>query len=305
MDGGIFTTDHAQERSDISLKVTFEGVDAERGISVEDLGKTLSRVQQAVRLMVNHLHGNDTKQGLRSHLIRGQSNLRIISISKGSVAAELELAQPADSSDDVPNYGPQAIEQIVGHANCTEGPLPSAVLEELQKIGNDLSESINGVRICGPQHDHSMSIQRHRKEPAHESSSTEILDTILHGALTEVDWHTRTAQLRRWGDERYLLLHFPAELEDDMKRLANQYVKLYGRGTLNQEDQWVRIDIERIEATRSAFEPWDYEAFKNRKRRPFDPSKVVVASEPFDVDQFIKDIHDARDVTCDRGGLFD
>ncbi len=47
-------------------------------------------------------------------------------------------------------------------------------------------------------------------------------------------------------------------------------------------------------------EPFDMEVFLNDPNpNVFDPEKVVRASEPFDVDEFIRFIHDARQDTIE------
>ena len=49
-------------------------------------------------------------------------------------------------------------------------------------------------------------------------------------------------------------------------------------------------------ADRSWNEPFDLEAFLNDPNpKVFDPDKLVTASEPFDVDEFIRIIHESRD----------
>ena len=44
-------------------------------------------------------------------------------------------------------------------------------------------------------------------------------------------------------------------------------------------------------------EPFDLEAFLNAPNpRIFDPERVVMASEPFDVDEFVRVIHEGREI---------
>ena len=81
-----------------------------------------------------------------------------------------------------------------------------------------------------------------------------------------------------------------------MLRLATQHVEVRGSGRLNQNDQWTSVVVEQVTGTRSWREPFDVEAFLNNPNpKIFDPEKVVTASEPFDVDEFIRTIHEGRD----------
>ena len=86
-----------------------------------------------------------------------------------------------------------------------------------------------------------------------------------------------------------------------MQRLATQFVKVTGYGRLNSGDQWTIVNVELIEPTRSDSFEFDMSDFLNDPNpKLFDPDSVVVASEPFDVDIFIGDIHSARDVERER-----
>ena len=52
-----------------------------------------------------------------------------------------------------------------------------------------------------------------------------------------------------------------------------------------------------LEAGRSMWEPFDREAFlRDPDPKIFDPAAVVSASEPFDVDEFIRVVREGRDV---------
>ena len=57
------------------------------------------------------------------------------------------------------------------------------------------------------------------------------------------------------------------------------------------------IQIEEIRGTGSLNEPFDLEAFLNDPNpKIFDSDRVIRASEPFDVDEFIRVIREGRDV---------
>ena len=128
--------------------------------------------------------------------------------------------------------------------------------------------------------------QRAAEEPA-----------VLHGLLLEVNWERRTAQLHEpYGPASYVRLRFDPDLDDDMRRLATQYVTVRGSGRIGDDDRWVSVHVGNIEGDRSMREPFDREAFLNDPNpRIFDPAEVVRASEPFDVDEFIRVIREGRD----------
>ena len=129
-----------------------------------------------------------------------------------------------------------------------------------------------------------------------KTTKTGPIEALLHGWLKEVNWDKRTAQLHRLGSES-VQLHFQPSLDDEIARLATRYVEVSGRGHLNKQDRWVSVEVEQVEGDRSCWEPFDLEAFLNDPNpKIFDPETVVRASEPFDVDEFIRDIHEGRDV---------
>ena len=125
-----------------------------------------------------------------------------------------------------------------------------------------------------------------------------VLDepALVEGRLMEVNWACGTAELH-FIPQRVVPLRFDPVLNDDMRRLATQYVEIRGRGHFNDNDEWDVIYVEQITGTRSWSEPFDLDAFRNDPNpKIFDPEKVVTVSEPFDVDEFIRVIHEGRDV---------
>ena len=64
----------------------------------------------------------------------------------------------------------------------------------------------------------------------------------------------------------------------------------------NQERYRTSVHVEQLSETRSGSEPFDLDASLNdRNPKLFDPNDVVTASEPFDVDEFLRGIYEARD----------
>ena len=124
-----------------------------------------------------------------------------------------------------------------------------------------------------------------------------VLDesALVEGRLMEVNWACGTAELH-FNPQRVVPLRFDPVLNDDMRRLATQYVEIRGRGRFKDNDEWDIIYVEQITSTRSSSEPFDLEAFRNNPNpKIFDPEKVVTVSEPFDVDEFLRAIQEGRD----------
>ena len=81
-----------------------------------------------------------------------------------------------------------------------------------------------------------------------------------------------------------------------MRRLAARHVTVRGSGRFGGDGRWDSVRVEDIEGDRSMWEPFDREAFLNDPDpKIFDPAEVVGASEPFDVDEFIRVIREGRD----------
>ena len=104
-----------------------------------------------------------------------------------------------------------------------------------------------------------------------------VLDepALVEGRLMEVNWASGTAELH-YIPQRVVPLRFDPALNDDMRRLATQYVEIRGRGRFNDNDEWDIIYVEQITSTRSWSEPFDLETFRNDPNpKIFDPDKVV------------------------------
>lgn len=104
-----------------------------------------------------------------------------------------------------------------------------------------------------------------------------VLDesALVEGRLMEVNWACGTAELH-YIPQRVVPLRFDQALNDDMRRLATQYVEIRGRGRFNDNDEWDIIYVEQIADTRSCSEPFDLEAFRNDPNpKIFDPDKIV------------------------------
>ncbi len=115
---------------------------------------------------------------------------------------------------------------------------------------------------------------------------------LIRGWLEDVDPKNGTARLNTLVDHS-VPLQFDAALKKDMLRLETQHVRVDGRGWISDEDEWVVINIEKIVPTSS--EVRTVEAILNDPDpKLFDPDTVVTASEPFDVNEFLRTIYEGR-----------
>lgn len=100
----------------------------------------------------------------------------------------------------------------------------------------------------------------------------------------------------------YTRLVFDSALSLDMQRLATQFVEVSGSGRFNADDDWASVHVEGISGTPSGREPFDLDAVVNDPNpKLFDPDRMVTAREPFDVDEFVRVIHEGRDVRGSTG----
>jgi hypothetical protein len=114
---------------------------------------------------------------------------------------------------------------------------------------------------------------------------------LIQGRLCEVDPKLRTAKIDAYFDGR-VPLRFAASLEREMLRLEAKFVKVWGRGWIDDAaDKWVVIEVEKIVRPRTRTID---EILNDPNPRIFDPDNVVTASEPFDVDEFLRGIYEAR-----------
>lgn len=118
---------------------------------------------------------------------------------------------------------------------------------------------------------------------------------ILHGWLKEVNWDRYRAQLHGNGGG-YIQLQFDDALSQDMHRLATQYVEVRGNGAFNQDDKWTSVRVEHIAGTADWQNPSDIMALQEEPNpKVFQSSGIMRISDPFDVDEFIRNIRDGRE----------
>lgn len=273
------------------LYLTFEGPDiGESGLPVDAFAHALTGMQDAMRLMVEHLGGRPPGPGQPPRWVREQSSLQLTAVRPGSLVAELTLT-PSDGQLPLENYGEQAVEAICSWDGIQDSTLPQAVTDRLRDIPSALPED---VRFWVGGADRRRKTEIKRPSPTSRSVQ-ESEEAHLQGWLREVNWYRGTAQLYDYTGS-YVRLRFSEEHAQDMLRFATQYVEVHGHGKFDQDENWTNVTVEQIASTPSWREPFDLEEFLNDPDpKVFDPDNLITASEPFDVDEFIQIIHAGRD----------
>ena len=280
------------------IDITFEGprIDADNGIALDDFQETLEHVRRALRLMVEHLMGvKSSGSGKPSNAVRAQSTLRLVGTSPGSLRAHMVLEPPPESQAPLEDIGPRALADILSARSSVSERVPEHVQDELEALSAGLSSDVSIVSIADPNNGHILRLPRADSRRTSRTAA-DHQDALLFGWLREVNWANGTAQLHNL-DRLYVALSFDAELGEGMRNLATKFVRVAGKGRINDNDAWTTVKVEEISATSSWKEPFNLDAFLNDPNpKMFDPDKIVTASEPFDVDEFIRIIHEGRDV---------
>ena len=114
---------------------------------------------------------------------------------------------------------------------------------------------------------------------------------LVQGRLCKVDPKMGTAEIDSYFDDP-VPLRFDASLKRDMLYLESKFVKVWGHGWIDDEAaEWIVIQVEKIARpeTRTI-----EEILNDPNPKIFDPDNIVTASEPFDVDEFLRGIYEAR-----------
>ncbi len=263
-----------------------------------ELVTALDGIQDAVRLMVQHLGNREIGPGQPPKWVRDQSTLRLVEVRTGSLVADLVVEAPSDGQSYLDDFGDRAILALQEWDGMKASSLPESVEDTLRLTASRLSD---GVRLWFGDNENPHRTEVKRK-PAIVRKSTGVTEVLLHGWLYEVNWDRGTAQLHDYSGQ-YVQLRFSEDFSEDMLRLATQHVEVRGRGRLNDRNKWTTVEVEQLKADRSWEDPLDIEAFLNDPNpKTFDPERLVTTSEPFDVDEFMRSIREGREVQRDRQG---
>jgi len=249
----------------------------ESGVLVEDFQPVLEGVTRAVQLMVSHLGGRAPGPGKVPNWVRDQSRLRITSIRTGSLVLELTHDPPPDRPAQLPleNFGEQAVRALRDWGGGADSTLPPAVTQCLSGAASGLSD---GLRMWFGSKSEPRRVEVKRPDADKGVPVKMEEEALLQGWLKEVNWAKGTAQLHSYvGD--YVRLEFDSSLEDEMLRLATQYVEVEGMGLFSHEGDCQRVTVNALSKDRSWGEPFDMDAFLNAA-----DAKVFYPDEALTVD---------------------
>ncbi len=270
--------------------------DSRPGGLVPEILTALEGLQDAVRLMVQHLGHRVRGPGQPPKWIRNQSTLRLVETRPGSLIADLVVEAPSDGQAYLEDFGNQAIVALREWDGEHASSLPNDVEDTLHSTAAKLSE---GVRLWLGGKDNPRMVEIRRGD-APVRTATGATEALLHGWLYEVNWDKCTAQLHDYSGE-YVQLRFTEELHEDMLRHATRHVEVRGRGRINDNDKWTTVKVEEIWAARTWNDQFEVESFLNDPYSSiFDPTSVITSSEPFDVDEFIRGVREGREVRRKR-----
>lgn len=295
------------------LRVTFEqkektatdqGPDAEFGVPLEDVAATLSHIRMAMRETVMHLGGYESKGKRPPDWVAEESALKMFGVSKGSLVLDLALSNGHDhASEDAFSYGTKALEAILDWDGPGDDSVPAAAAKHLESIGLGLSSDVVSVRLADASNRRSVTIRRTEAPKAERRRRlTGWHDSArAHGMLMEVNWRKGTAQLhptRPFPGERHIPLRFEASLSDALLQNARRFVTVSGRARFTEDDTYEVFHVEEVIPPRGN-KPFSREELEDAlaRAKPYDPEQTVTASEPFDVEEFIRVIHEARDIS--------
>ena len=275
------------------LFVTFEETDdSSDGVQVDNLVTALEGIQDAVRLLVQHLGDRQPRPGQPPRWVRDQSTLRLSSTHAGSFITELTIAPPPDGQQYLENYGEQAIEALISWDGEEDSTLPRPVTDRVYGIKSSLGSDVR-LWLGGPDDRKKTEIKDRGEAPTQISANEPAL---LYGWLREVNWDRHTAQLHRSAGD-YIPLRFDPRFDGDMLSLATTFVEVSGQGRLNQHGNWTSVQVQRVSPTGSKLEPFELEQFLDDPNpKAFNPEEIVhldLNDEEFE--EFLRAIREGRD----------
>lgn len=130
-------------------------------------------------------------------------------------------------------------------------------------------------------------LQPKRDETA---STVETMEFLGHGRLTDVDIDAGTAKFDWTG--LVCDVSFKQLLHEEMASFNGKWVRLTGFATFDEVERWMRIEADSVsEDTRFVTPDELLSRPPNARSNSSDRRNQVVASEPFDVDDFLESIY--------------
>jgi hypothetical protein len=231
------------------LEASFEGPDIETvGVPVDKLLSVLDHLQTALRRMVESLAGATAGQGRLPDSIRKPGSLSLTGTRRGSLVAELELANPSEGS--IPDLGVDAFDQLMENIESPE-LLPRSVAKEVSAIQAALDDRVPQVSFSGG--DGAWNRTLRRSKPEKHPIERESKKVTMSGRIMEVDWRDRTAELHT--PSGVVRLGFAESLGQEFKQQALQPVSVIGHAQFRDGDM-ERVEVETLGRTLSDESFW-------------------------------------------------
>ena len=263
-------------------------------MDVDDLYRTVRRLRQALRRLLEHDPERAPRQGRKRGWARRESAMRVGAAAPGSLQVPLAVGPAGGSPPVWRDFREMTVSRLLARDD-----LPRSVESRLQAIELGLSSALTSVRLSAAgngrlRNARPLEFRPRKKAPRTETAETDEM-AFLEGWLREVNWAKGTAQLHDYSGDEVVRLSFEPALADEITRLANDFAIVQGRGAFDADGNWKVVQVEEVRGPRSWREPFDREAFlKNPNRKVFDPKKIVHCSEPFDVDEFLRVVREDR-----------
>ena len=285
--GGVWKEGDGNTRLDLR----FDGPEIASGIEVDDLWRTVRRLREALRLLLEQDAERIPREGRETGWAKRESAMRVGAPAPGSLLVPLSVGPAGGGSPEWRDFREAAIARLLDRDD-----LPRVVEGELEAIAVGLSEAVTSVRLGDPASGRGWELRRRTREVAETEVAEGDEIAILDGWLREVNWAEGTAQLHDYYGERIVRLRFEPALADAITRRANDFALIRGRGAFDADGGWKVVQVQEVRGPRSYREPFDLEAaLKNPNPKIFDPEAMVPCSEPFDLDEFLRIVREDRD----------
>ena len=113
---------------------------------------------------------------------------------------------------------------------------------------------------------------------------------LIHGRVRHLDSESCTAEFDWLGGKR--LLRFPPKLNQTIDELKGRFVEIRGLGSYDTIGRLIEVEFTDIRHESDEID----QLLADDKWQQFDPDNLVRADEPIDVDDFLRDIYEARRV---------
>ena len=152
--------------------------DSRPGSLVPEILTALEGVQDAVRLLVQHLGDREKGPGQPPKWIRDQSTLRLVEMRPGSLIVDLVVEAPPDGQAYLDDFGNRA---IVALPPRDDRGFHSAEFDTLHLTASKLSDGV-GLWFGDRENPHRTEVQR---RPAVVRTTTDVTEALLQGWLYE------------------------------------------------------------------------------------------------------------------------